>query len=164
MSGLYVGIGLCICFYVSGCGNRERSQEINNEIPETVGTYSSDSQDRWTDSLTGNWDARLVCTATTCTNYVIGDQRMEHWTFLSDTSILDLTTEAKTGGRMRYKGKYRPGNREITLVAESERPDNGQMVIYFSDISRTFVRAEQRSTGPDKCELIFSVQLTPKNR
>lgn len=116
---------------------------------------------RWIDSLVGDWDSRLVCTATTCKGYVIGDRRNERWHFISDSTGFYLHIDGKADSAKVYRASYTENNREIVLTERNSPLSEGQKVLLFNDLGANPIRGQQRSTGADDCKTTFSIQLTP---
>lgn len=118
----------------------------------------------WTDSLVGEWESRLVCISTTCRGYVIGDQRTEHWSFLSDSTGLYLEVTGKAKSPKTYLAKASANRNELTLKEQETESASPASLLSFSEISSRQIRGQKRNTGADNCKLVFSVLLTPRSK
>lgn len=118
-------------------------------------------RNHWIDSLVGYWDNRLVCTATTCKGYVIGDRRNERWHFISDSTGLYLHVNGKADSVKVYRASYTENSREIVLTERDSPMSEEQKVLLFNSLDANPIRGQQRSTGADDCKTTFSIQLTP---
>ncbi|MCL7987132.1 hypothetical protein M8998_04155 [Sphingobacterium sp. lm-10] len=126
--------------------------------------HNSDDM-RWTDSLLGEWESRLVCISTSCRGYVIGDQRTEQWTFLSDTTGLQLQVAGKASDTKSYWAASSGNRNELILKDEQfSQSSKTATVLSFSEIATRQIRGQKRNTGPDNCKLVFSVLLTPRSK
>jgi len=180
----------CMLVGISGCQQGSRSQELDRRdsalrvrekelsfieedykrllkmrdsllTSKSVLVDSVGDRRHWIDSLVGEWDSRLVCTATTCKGYVIGDRRNERWHFISDSTGFYLHIDRKADSATVYRASYTENSREIVLTERGSQVSEGQKVLLFNNLDANAIRGQQHSTGADDCKTIFSIQLTP---
>lgn len=114
----------------------------------------------WPDSLQGEWNSRMICKSSGCSNYVIGDQRNEIWHFRSD-SVRTYVEVTNNNRRLRvFEGKY--DNQKIILTPSKDSTSTGtlQMRVELDNVMRRLIQGTQVITGKDNCQAVFSVELT----
>lgn len=113
----------------------------------------------WPDSIAGQWSSRLVCRSSTCSNYVIGDQRNEQWQFVADSTGLYVRTSTKNKTTQLFKGSLQ-GN-QITLVQQHDSIADGraQIQINLAIIGPEIMRGTQTIYTKGDCQATFSVEL-----
>ena len=171
---------------ISSCNNRdgdirqreERLAKKEQEFANKEGEYkallamrdslraakfkSADSMlvaQNWPDSIAGQWSSRLVCRSSTCSNYVIGDQRNEQWQFVADSTGLYVRTSTKNKTTQLFKGSLQ-GN-QITLVQQHDSIADGraQIQINLAIIGPEIMRGTQTIHTKGDCQATFSVEL-----
>src|SRR5690606_2926560 len=124
---------------------------------------TTSTHEPWPDSVLGEWNSRMVCRASRCANYVVGDQRHEVWRFYSD-SIGSYVQVVNNDEHIRiFKGQQK-GN-EITLNILTYTNMTKSMLtrrIQLDNISPRVMKGTLVLTGKNNCETVFSVELTPK--
>lgn len=128
---------------------------------QSIMTDSLNDSTIWIESLIGDWDSRLVCTATTCKGYVIGDRRNEQWHFISDSTGFYLQVGEKAETLKVYRAHYTATSREIILTQQHPQASEEQTTLLFNNLETTPIRGQQHATGADNCKTTFSIQLTP---
>lgn len=117
---------------------------------------------RWPQSIDGLWSSKLVCTASSCSDYVIGDQKTnEVWSFSQDSSRAFVTVlNNKTLVRV-YNGSYdTTGAINLSFKTDStaKRPVN--MHVLLDHISQGSMQGTQTISIDSSCTSKFSVELT----
>jgi hypothetical protein len=124
---------------------------------------TTSTHEPWPDSVLGEWNSRMVCRASRCANYVVGDQRHEVWRFYSD-SIGSYVQVVNNDEHIRiFKGQQK-GN-EITLNILTDTNMTKSMLtrrVQLDNISPSVMKGTLVLTGKNNCETVFSVELTPK--
>lgn len=118
----------------------------------------------WPDSIAGLWNSRLICRASTCNNYVIGDQRNEQWQFMADSTGLYLKTTSKNKTMNLFKGTLQ--DNRITLVEQRDSigGSRGKIQINIDLIGANLMRGTQTIQTKGDCQANFSVELTPNEK
>lgn len=193
MLNIYRYLILFCCIGMTACGGNSRTEQLDKReaaIAERERKFASKSEDydqlvalrdnlaknellhvdsiseniAWTDSLVGDWESRLVCISTSCRGYVIGDQRTEQWTFLSDTTGYQLQIYSKTRQAKTYWLEASGNRNELVLSEQGNQNTPSGNTLIFNEINSKQIRGQKRNTGSDNCKLVFSVLLTPRSR
>lgn len=174
-----------LCLFLAGCHDQEREQRLQQrekavlEKEKQFALKEADYQAltnlrdslialrdtgtliaAWPDSIIGQWGSRVVCTASNCPDYVIGDQRSDIWEFSSDsTQMLTKVISNKALVRV-YTGKF--ANREISLSYKTDSSATKQvdMNVVLMDISPTKMKGMRTVSVDNKCNAQFTVELS----
>lgn len=135
-----------------------RASELTQMDGDSISTYEP-----WPDSIVGEWNSRMVCRASRCANYVVGDQRHEVWRFYAD-SVGSYVQVVNNDEHIRiFKGQH--SDNEITLNILADTNVSRSSVIRrakLDDIKAGVMRGTLVLTGKNNCETVFSVELTPR--
>lgn len=115
----------------------------------------------WPANLQRIWNSKMICTASDCSNYVIGDQRNEVWRFFSDStgSYMNVINNDKL---VRvFKGSFVENKITLDYVSDSTSVKRQQIRIVMDDIKTNLIKGTQTITGDKNCSAKFSVELTP---
>ncbi len=114
----------------------------------------------WPAEVFGVWTGKVICTESSCSDYVIGDQRTDTWEFDSDSTQMVCKIINNSKLVRLYSGKY--GNNEVKLnyKTDSTAEKNVEMNILLNDISATKIRGTRTVTVDNQCTAKFSVELT----
>lgn len=115
----------------------------------------------WPDSLSGEWNSRMVCRETTCKTYVIGDQRNERWVFSSDSLGLMVNVMDNNKLKRRLKADLTDGNVTLKLPADSLSTKKIGIDANLNEFSNKLIKGTHTITAADGCTARFSVELTP---
>lgn len=118
----------------------------------------------WPDSIAGKWNSRLVCRSSTCSNYVIGDQRNEQWQFVADSTGLYVKTMTKNKTMQLFRGTLQ-GN-QVTLVEQRDSIADNRLRIQINlDLTDAkLIRGMQTIHTKGDCQANFSVELIPNEK
>jgi len=181
----YYLVGLTILGLCWGCRDRQRERNLElreqkilereNEFAMKEADYQSLLRMRdslltkrdtsvlirqWPDDIAGVWSARSVCRESSCSEYVVGDQRSNTWEFISDSTGLYTrvinnnqvvrvftATLDSTRIQLRYRSDT-SATRNLDLIVELNR-DNPNLI------------KGMQTAGIDKsCTAKFSIELT----
>jgi len=124
---------------------------------------TSSTHEPWPDSVLGEWNSRMVCRASRCANYVVGDQRHEVWRFYSD-SVGSYVQVVNNDEHIRIFEGQQNGN-EITLNILPDTNMTKSSVarrVQLDDVTSGIMKGTLVLTGKNNCETVFSVELTPR--
>lgn len=112
----------------------------------------------WPENIAGLWTAKSICAESSCSEYAIGDNRIESWDFKSDSlQLYTINTHNKTSKLFNAKLL----NKEITLSYHSDSTAKRKMKIniVLNDISATKMKGMAIVTLDEQCNAKFNVEL-----
>lgn len=118
----------------------------------------------WPDSLKINWNSKMVCKESNCSNYVIGDQRNETWQFVSDSTGACANVINNNKLIRVFKANYKKDAITLTFIADSTVKSKAKIYVVLDDIKKDIIKGTQVITGQNNCEAKFSVELTPATK
>lgn len=115
----------------------------------------------WPARIHGLWTSKLVCIASQCNEYVIGDQKTnEIWDFTNDSSrTLVAILNNKTLVRV-YKGIYDSSTIRLHFTTDSLSKRPVTMNVLLDQISGESIKGTQTITIDTTCTAKFSVELS----
>ena len=113
----------------------------------------------WPDSIAGKWNAKLLCIESTCTNYVVGDQRTDQWEFDSDSTNMYTKVTSNNQLVRIYKGAFSNNHIILRFATDSSAQKQVTMEVNLNEILPGKMRGTRKITGEDKCIAVFSVEL-----
>ncbi|KFF05693.1 hypothetical protein [Flavobacterium reichenbachii] len=114
----------------------------------------------WPANIRGIWNSKVLCRESTCSNYVIGDQRNEEWQFLSDSTGIYTNVLNKKKFIRAFKAKYADDKILLEFNSDSISKSKVKINVVLDDIKDNVVKGTQTITGQDNCTARFSVELT----
>lgn len=120
----------------------------------------------WADSLAGKWNGRIICTESNCTDYVIGDQRVNTWDFTNDTLKLYANLLNNKNEVVRTYDAVFKGNDIILLhITDPSSAKNIQMRTLLNTIEKDKLKGTYTIVKENDCIAKFSIELTrPSNK
>lgn len=115
----------------------------------------------WPLPLQRVWNSKMICTASDCINYVIGDQRNEVWRFLSDSTGLYMNVTNNDKLVRIFKGKTVDDKIVLEFNADSTANKKHHISIVLDYAQSGVIRGQQSITGDKNCVAKFSVELVP---
>jgi hypothetical protein len=111
-------------------------------------------------ALVGNWNARMICTETTCTGSAVGDTKTEAWeiTYQSDRVV----AKAMTGENMFriYTGTFRNNLLELTENVDlAPGAPATQMVVRLTLLNQTTMEGQREIIRTGDCRIVYDLQL-----
>lgn len=116
---------------------------------------------RWPTSIAGLWSSKLVCIASNCNEYVIGDQKTnELWNFTYDTTntIVSILSN-KTLVRI-YKGFYDSSAIMLHFKTDSLAKRAVYMTVQLDQLTDKMIKGTQSIQIDSTCNAKFSVELS----
>ncbi len=114
----------------------------------------------WPDHIVGSWNSKMVCTQSSCNDYVVGDQRNDIWEFAGDsTGIYTRIIKNKKLVRV-FNGSF--DSTTIYLRFQSDTAANRMVTtdIILSQVEPGNMKGVQTTTVNQNCTAKFSVILT----
>ncbi len=109
--------------------------------------------------ITGKWNGKMICTDSNCTDYVVGDVRVDEWEITQDKGVLIAKNVNKTGVVRVYNGSYDGTRIHFTSQSEPEAPNLRIFKIELGTITANRLAGSREIQVDNTCSSIFSVEL-----
>lgn len=119
---------------------------------------------RWPDSISGQWNSRLVCRSSNCSSYVIGDQRNEHWVFFSDSTGLFVRATSHNKNIQLFKGTLQGNQIILSKFLNRDTEQMAKIQINLEMLGSKIIKGTQIIQTKADCVANFSVELTPNEK
>jgi|SRR5690606_22620006 len=114
----------------------------------------------WPDSLIGKWSSKTICTESNCSDYVIGDQRVDIWVFDQDSTGLHTRVLNNKNEIVRtYQAKYSPDGIRLTYQTDSTATRKVVMNVNLDQLKSDKITGKRTITIDDKCSAVFNLEL-----
>lgn len=176
---MYLILGITI---LSACNNKEKETELNKrekDLLEKEDLFSKKEADyqsllkmrdsifakkdsilikKWPETIAGIWSAKSICSESSCSEYTIGDNRLESWDFKSDSLKL-FTVNTHNKNSKIFDAKYH--NNEIVLdyVTDSTAKRNMKINIVLTELGNSKMKGLATVTLDNQCNAKFNVEL-----
>lgn len=134
---------------------------LNNSVLAKSDTATADRYNKWPEPIEGDWNSRMVCRASRCANYVIGDQRNERWRFYADSTGMHVQVVNNDKYVRVFEGKYEGEKITLRILNDSDLSTKITRHVQIDDITPNVMKGTLVLTGKNNCEAVFSVELTP---
>jgi len=114
----------------------------------------------WPAEISGAWSGKVICTESNCSDYAIGDQRIDNWEFDSDSTQLVAKIINNNNLIRIYSGEFDHNEIKLNYKTDSSAKKKVEMSILLNDISDTKMKGTRTVTVDNKCMAKFSVELT----
>ncbi len=115
---------------------------------------------KWPAAILSPWTGKVICTESNCTDYVIGDQRIDSWEFTNDETQL-LCKIINNNKLIRlYNGKYDGSEINLRYVTDSTESKIVEMNVLLNDIKPNKIKGTRTVTVNNQCIAKFTVELT----
>ena len=114
----------------------------------------------WPAEVFGEWTGKVICTESSCSDYVIGDQRIDTWEFDSDSTQLFSKIVNNNKLVRLYSGKFENNEVKLNYKTDSTAEKSVEMNILLNEISANKIRGTRTVSVDNKCTAKFSVELT----
>lgn len=121
--------------------------------------------DRWPAAINGLWSSKLLCIASGCNEYAVGDQKTnETWNFTSDSSkmLVSILNNANNALVRIYHAKYDSSGINLRFKTDSLAKRTVRMEVLLDQISNEKIKGTQTITIDSICTAKFSVDLSRK--
>ena len=114
----------------------------------------------WPDSLTGRWNSKIVCIDSDCTDYVIGDQRVDVWEFTEDsTGLIARVLNNKNEIIRTYNAQYSPDEISLAFKTDSLAEKKVSMNVHLNNLKSGRISGKRTISINDACKAQFNVEL-----
>jgi hypothetical protein len=113
----------------------------------------------WPAEIAGQWNSKVICTASNCSDYIVGDQRSDVWDFISDSSqMITKITGNKKLVRV-YLGSYDGSQVKLNFSTDSTSPKHVIMNVLLNDIQPDRMKGTRTINIDSSCTAEFSIEL-----
>ncbi|MDH6250434.1 hypothetical protein M2347_000161 [Chryseobacterium sp. H1D6B] len=174
---------LVISFFSIGCNNKEQEKNLAAREQQLLEKEKSFAQKEseyqslikmrdsifakkdttevmiWPAEIAGAWTGKVICTESTCSDYVIGDQRTDTWEFDSDSTQL-VTKIINNNNLVRlYAGKFDKNEIRLNFKTDSTAKKKVEMNVLLNELSPNKIRGTRSVIVDNNCTAKFSVEL-----
>ncbi|MFT3822600.1 MAG: hypothetical protein QM731_01720 [Chitinophagaceae bacterium] len=120
---------------------------------------------QWPAAIAGVWSSKLVCTASGCSEYVIGDQKTnESWNFTNDSVRTIVTVFSNNTLVRKFHGIYDTSAIRLHFKTDSITKRAVEMSVLLDQVSGESIKGTQTIVIDSTCTAKFSVELfRPRN-
>lgn len=115
---------------------------------------------RWPEEIKGQWNSRIVCKASNCSDYVIGDTRNDFWEFTQDSARLYVNVRDRKRLVRVYRARYENQQIQLFYATDSTAQKHVDMHVVLDEISANRLRGTRTVTLGGNCSATFDVTLT----
>lgn len=113
----------------------------------------------WPAEIEGYWNSKIVCTESSCSDYVVGDLRSDTWLFNSDSTQI-VTKVMNNNSLVRvYSATYTHDLINLKFRTDSSASRQVAMNVLLNEISPGKIRGIRTVTVDNKCTARFNVEL-----
>lgn len=105
--------------------------------------------------LQGKWSGKMICTESSCTDHVIGDQRTDTWEF--SANVVKMTT--KTGTERLFMAMIEGGDLKLISEDPANITTSSEITLNLTDLQIGRMKGTRNLNGKDNCIAKFSVEL-----
>jgi len=181
-------LSFLLCLLFLSCHDKGREQSLDEReqaLTEKESQFASKEQDyesllrmrdslssikkvdtisnRWPAMISGLWSSKLLCIASGCNEYAVGDQKTnETWNFTSDSSKMFVTilNNANNALVRIYHAKYDSSGINLRFKTDSLSKRTVRMEVLLDQISNQRIKGTQTITIDSTCTAKFSVDLS----
>jgi len=176
---------LFLLVFFQSCNDKEKDQQITDrenallEKEKLFATKESEYQSllkmrdsifnkkdsveiikKWPAEVFGAWTGKVICTESSCSDYVIGDQRIDTWEFDSDSTQLFSKIVNNNKLVRLYSGKFENNEVKLNYKTDSTATKMVEMNVLLNEFSPNKIRGQRTVSIDNKCLAKFSVELT----
>jgi hypothetical protein len=174
-----------VLFIFSGCYNKEREDQLVQrelallekekqaalrdaeyisllKMRDSLMTLKDSTLFRvgWPEEIEGYWGSKIVCTESSCPDYVVGDLRSDTWLFSSD-SISMVTKIMINNSLVRvYNGAFNNNMINLQFKTDSTASKQVEMGVLIYEITPGRMRGIRTVSVDNKCTARFNVELS----
>lgn len=111
-------------------------------------------------ALVGNWNARMICTETTCTGSAVGDTKTEVWEISYQNE--QVVAKAMSGENMFrvYTGTFRNNLLELTENVDlAPGAPATQIIVRLTLLNQTTMEGQREIIRTGDCRIVYNLQL-----
>lgn len=114
----------------------------------------------WPASIAGSWQSKIVCVASACTDYVVGDQRADIWEFAEGSAGLMVKAVNSNKLVRVYAASFDNNTISLRFATDTAQPRQVVMNVVLSEITDSRIKGVRSVTVDNKCTAMFSVDLS----
>ncbi len=182
---IFICCGMVMLFTITACRDKEREQQLalrEQQLLEREKQFALKEADyqsllamrdsilsvqkdtvapiAWPDHISGSWNSKTVCTQSSCSEYVVGDQRNDTWEFTGDsTGIYTRVIKNKKLVRI-LKGSFDSTSVRLSFQTDSTTGRAVETNIILDQIEPGSMKGVQTTVVNQNCTAKFSVTLT----
>lgn len=119
----------------------------------------------WPEEIAGFWSSKVICTESNCNDYVIGDQRVDTWEFIQDsTGMITRVLNNKNEIVRTYTAEYSPSGILLQFKTDSLADKQVVMNINLDNIKSDKLSGRRNISIDNNCSAVFNVELTRPNQ
>lgn len=113
----------------------------------------------WPESIQGSWNGKIVCKESNCSDYVVGDQRVDNWEFVSDSTGL-FTRVINKGKLIRiYSADADSTTYRLNYQTDTAASRKVMINVTLKPVDSTLIKGTQIINVNNNCTARFSVEL-----
>lgn len=124
-----------------------------NALRDSMAVYE------WPSEVVGSWSGKLICIESNCSDYAVGDQRIDSWLFESDSTQLVVKIVNKNKVIRQYTAKYDSSSIRMNYKTDAAAKRNVEMFVLLNSISADKIKGTRTVLVDKSCAAKFSVEL-----
>ncbi|WP_119079228.1 hypothetical protein [Chitinophaga alhagiae] len=116
-------------------------------------------QQAWPEDIQGRWSSKTICKESTCTEYVVGDQRSTAWEFTGDSTGLFTKVFDRNMVTRVFSASFDSSTVRLLFQSDSAAHKNMQISVELSRVSPGLMKGSQLLRIDNNCAARFSVEL-----
>ena len=114
----------------------------------------------WPDSLVGLWKSKVICRASNCNDYVIGDKRTDNWEFITDsTGMIAKMRSANNAHTRIFSGNMLHTEVRLHYITDSAAQRKVDMKLVLQPLKQDFLSGTQVIEINNSCTATFDIEL-----
>lgn len=113
----------------------------------------------WPEEISGQWNSKIVCVETSCSDYVIGDTRNDLWEFSQDSIQLLVNVYNKKDLIRVYASEYSNNQISLHYATDTTAQKFVDMKVYLSEITPNKISGYRTVSVNGLCSAKFTVEL-----
>lgn len=176
---------IIIAVCLSGCSDRQSQQQLDQreqaltkreiEFAAKAADYQSllrmrDSLlskktdtiaavQKWPEGIAGNWNGKMLCRESDCSDYVVGDQRSDDWVFDADSTGIFTRIINKKKLLRTYDAQLDSTGIKLHYKSDSTATRKVDISVVLSPAGANLMKGTQTISVNNNCTASFSVEL-----
>jgi hypothetical protein len=127
---------------------------------QKMDSTQADSMYVYNNNILGEWNAKMVCTQTTCSGSAIGDTKLEKWTIYFENSQIVARVAVDDKITRVYIGKALNNTMELSENVEPSNTEPATRIVIRLKKQNEKTLDGQREIIRPNCKIVYSLQLT----
>ncbi|MHA6696778.1 hypothetical protein [Chryseobacterium sp. A301] len=112
------------------------------------------------DLIAGKWKGKIVCTESSCPEYVVGDTRIDDWQLEVVAGIVTAKNLNKSGFIRVYKGTIENNQLKLYYNSPADATTVLNIGIVFPDLSANKLSGSRNVQIDGKCQSKYTIELS----